>query len=556
MIPVPALLSARGKAFQRQPFVRPLRIFGILALATMACASDASKLYEQARKAEKQGQTARAYLLYSEAAALEPNNHLYWSRTLALQTRAALESHVAPQIAAALPSNAADSNPEPPDPAELPPPPTPQELAEARKPLPPTRLDARPGRQDFNLRANAKTLFQTVGRAFGLDCVFDGDYQATQIIHFEMDQANYREALHALEAVTGSFLVPISGRLFLVVKDTPQKRREEEPYAAVIVPIPEPTTPQELTSMITAVQQSVGIQKVSWDSQKDIVVLRDSVTKVLAARQLFEDLLYPKAQVLFDMDFIEVSANYTLNYGLPLPSSFPLVSLSNFMQNAPSVASTVSGLVRFGGGPALIGIGLSNLQLIASMTHSTADTLLHASARSVDGQAAQIHIGEKYPVLTAGYFGPASFSGPNAYTPPPSFTFEDLGLSLKATPHVHGTEDVTVEIEAEFKVLAGSSNNGIPIISNRSMKSEVTLKMGEAALIAGLIDDEDARTIAGIAGLARIPIIGPLTSSTTRNTSHDRVLILLKPTLLTAPPDESLTHVLRVGSEARPLSPI
>jgi hypothetical protein len=48
-------------------------------------ASEASKLYNQGRKAEKAGQIARAYLLYSEAAALEPNNHLYWSRSLALQ---------------------------------------------------------------------------------------------------------------------------------------------------------------------------------------------------------------------------------------------------------------------------------------------------------------------------------------------------------------------------------------------------------------------------------------------------------------------------------------
>jgi general secretion pathway protein D len=59
---------------------------------------------------------------------------------------------------------------------------------------------------------------------------------------------------------------------------------------------------------------------------------------------------------------------------------------------------------------------------------------------------------------------------------------------------VHGTEDVTLTVEAEFKVLAGQASNGIPIISNRSLKSDVTLKMGEWAVVAGLIDDEDART--------------------------------------------------------------
>ncbi len=520
-------------------------------MAANVWASEASKLYSQGRKAEKAGQTARAYLLYTEAAALEPGNHQYWSRSLALQTRAALESKVTPQIVGAA---LAGAEPEP----DAPPIPTPtaEDLAEARKPLPPTRLEAAPGRKDFDLRANAKTLFETVAKAFGLDCVFDGDYQAARPIHFQMDQADYREALHGLEAVTGSFLAPISSRLFLVVKDTAAKRREDEPYAAIMVPLPEPTTPQDLTSMITAVQQACGIQKVAWDTQRNVVLMRDSVSKVLAAQELFKQLLQPRPQILFEMNFVEVTSSEALNYGFPPPSSFPLAAFSTFMNNVPNLASGISGLLRFGGGAGLIGVGIANMTLVASLTRSDATNLLHASARSVNGQPATIHVGQKYPILTSGYFGPASFSGPGAYQPPPSFTFEDLGLSLKATPHVHGAGEVTLSIEAEFKVLAGQAENGIPVISSRALKSDVTLKMGEWALVAGLIDDEDARTIAGIAGLNRVPLLGPLTSSTTRNKSSDQVLILLRPTLLTPPPDASMTHVVRMGAETRPLTPL
>ena len=280
----------------RQSFVRIFPLLLALAMASSAWASEASTLYKQGRKAEKAGQLARAYLLYTEAAALDPTNHTYWSRSLALQTRAALESKVEPPAVAAAPpsTDAIDAGPNPePDPEPDPPPlvaATPQDLIEARKPQPPTRLNAQPVVKDFDLRANAKTLFQTVAHAYGLDCVFDGDYQATQTIHFQMDQADYREALHGLEAVTGSFLVPISDRLFMVVKDTPQKRKDDEPFAAVIIPLPEPTTQQDLTAMITAVQQSCGIQKVAWDSQKNIVVMRDAVSKVMAAQAAFQGL--------------------------------------------------------------------------------------------------------------------------------------------------------------------------------------------------------------------------------------------------------------------------
>jgi hypothetical protein len=521
----------------------------LLVLAAGAWAAEASELYKQGRKAEKAGHMARAYLLYSQAAALEPNNHLYWSRTLALQTQASLEAKVNPKSAEALP----DSDEEEPAP---PPQATPEDLAEAQKPLPPTSLDGRPLRMDFTLKGNAKTLFEAVAHAYGLDCVFDGDYQATQTIRFQMDQADYREALHALEAATGSFIVPLSSKLFLVVKDTPQKRKEEEPYAAIIVPLPEPTSTQDLTAMITAVQQACGIQKVAWDSQKNVVVMRDAVSKVLPARRLFEDLLHPRAQILFDMEFLEVDRSKMIKFGLALPNSFPLVSFSDFLHSAPSIASNLSGILAFGGGESLIGLGIADAQLIATLSRSNSKILVQATARALDGQPATMHIGQQYPVLTAGYYGPASFSGPGAYTPPPSFTFEDLGFSLKATPHVHGTEEVTLSIEAEFKVLAGAALNGIPVINNRSLKSDVRLKMGEWAVVSGLMQAQDARTIAGIAGLANIPLLGPLTRTTNKTEESQDVLILLRPTLITLPPSEYVTHEFRMGAETRPLTPL
>jgi general secretion pathway protein D len=220
------------------------------------------------------------------------------------------------------------------------------------------------------------------------------------------------------------------------------------------------------------------------------------------------------------------------------------------------IASNLAGMLLFGGGESMLGLGIANAHLMASLTRSDSKILIQAAMRSMDGQPASMHVGQKYPILTAGYFGPASFSGPNAYMPPPSFTFEDLGFGLKATPHVHGTEEVTLAIEAEFKVLSGTANNGIPIISNRSLKSDVTLKMGEWAVVAGLMEAQDARTLSGIAGLARIPLLGPLTRSNTRDKESQEVLILLSPKLLTQPPDQGNTHVFRMGSETRPLTPL
>ncbi len=53
----------------------------------------------------------------------------------------------------------------------------------------------------------------------------------------------------------------------------------------------------------------------------------------------------------------------------------------------------------------------------------------------MDGLPATLHVGEKYPIITSGYFGNTSGSG-TVYTPPPTVSFEDLGLLIKVTPHV------------------------------------------------------------------------------------------------------------------------
>lgn len=506
-----------------------------LALSLPGAEPSAGQLFKEGRKAERAGDVVRAYLLYSEAAAKDPGQRKYWNHSEALRTQAALKALPMPKL-----SREEISPPEPaPAVAGVATTITADDLAEVSRLRPPPELKALPGRKNLDLRGDAKSVFTQAARAFGLDTIFDGDYQAGPALHLRLDDAGYRQALHALEAATGSFVVPLGEHLFLVVKDTPAKRAEAEPTVAIAIPIPDPVSVQEAQELARSIQQAMEIQKLAVDPDRHMVLIKDRISKVRPAQVLFEQLAHGRAQVAVEVQFLEVDKTSLLRYGLLLPNSIPLMYLGS---GGTGIAAQA--LSQFLFGRPMFGLGIGNANLFATKSRSLGTNLLKAEVRSLDGAAATLHIGDKYPIATATFLGATTAI-------PPTFNFEDLGLLLKVTPHVHGVDEVSLDVNAEFKVLGNGSSNGIPVISTRKLESKVRLRMGEWALVAGLMSTNEARAISGVAGLSSVPGLGRLLRQNDLNSQSTEVVILLKPSLLNVPAGEFVTRSLCVGTEGR-----
>ncbi len=505
-------------------------------LASSAESQDAAKLFKEGKKAERAGDVVRAYLRYAEAAALAPKHPEYWAHSQALRTRAAMKANTLPKLDAVL-------SPQPPSPSPVDDPEpgsvaiTAVDLADLRRLRPPPDLVAPvAGIKDLELKGNSKELFEQAAKAFGLDTIFDSQYQPGVPRRLRLTGVDYRQALHSVEAATGSFIFPLGERLFMVAQDTPQKRAEVEPNVEVSIPIPDPVTPQEAQEMGRSVQQALEIKTLSIDPDHQMVVVRDRLSKVRLAQALLSQLAHGRPQVGIRVQFLELDDSTMYSYGFLLPSSFPITYISR-----NGVAGATQTLAKLFFGHTILGLGIANSTILANMSRNTSKVLLDAEVRASDGTPATFHVGNKYPIETGGFVG-TGITGI-----PPSFTFEDLGLGLKLTPHVHGDDEMSIDVEAEFKVLAGQSVNGIPVISNRKIESKVRLRNGEWAVVAGLLTTEDARSFTGPLGLSLIPLL----RQNNRTQSRSHVLVVLQPQLLSSPSTEWATRELYVGSETR-----
>jgi Flp pilus assembly secretin CpaC len=193
-------------------------------------------------------------------------------------------------------------------------------------------------------------------------------------------------------------------------------------------------------------------------------------------------------------------------------------------------------LATFGGGLTFSGLSLDQLSVALSLNESWVRSLENMSMRASQGNDATFHLGEKFPILNATYapiYNSPQISavlGNQSYIPPfPSVSYEDLGLSMKAKPTVHGDGSVSLQLELQVRSLTGQSNNGVPVISNREYKGSINLKDGEPAVVAGEISKTDTRSMSGIPGLGAVPILNQAMVSNTKEEDTDELMIILIP---------------------------
>lgn len=457
------------------------------------------------------------------------------------------------------------------------------------------QLAPKAGTHSFHFKGDSKQLINSIAQAFGVAATFDDSFQSRQL-RFNVDDVNFWRAMQIVSDMTRSFFTPVSSHRMLVVADNAQNRAQFERMTERTFYLADATTPQELTDMLNVLRTMFDIRQITQQPGSSTIEVRAPARLLDAATDLLRSIDLARPQVMLDFQVLQVNRSMMKDIGLDIPLQWQAFSLSaaalaalnqpniqdqiNQLLNSGGLTaanqSTIAALLQqlqnqqnsissllqnpfatFGGGTTRFALPWPPSTLHFSLNTSNVTTLQQLSLRAGQGTDAILKVGTRYPIVTASYSSvynsPAisqviQNAGVNnnsqaAFAPYPSFTFEDLGLNVKAKPQIHRS-DVTLDLTVELKALSGQSLNGVPVISSRTYTGALSVRDGETVIVAGSMDKSEARSVSGLPGLTLVPVLNRMVTHSGTQESEGELLILITP------------HILRGRSESGPAIPV
>lgn len=210
--------------------------------------------------------------------------------------------------------------------------------------------------------------------------------------------------------------------------------------------------------------------------------------------------------------------------------------------------SAVSSILSAGGGFGGIATTIGNDAIFGTIINAvrsdTTSNLLQApSLITLDNQPARILVGQEIPITTGQAL---SQNFDNAFR---TVQRENVGIQLEVRPQVNSSGAIKLFLHQQVSSIAGpvSSDNSDLILNKREVETTLTVDDGQIAVIGGLLDDNERRTIERIPLLGDIPVIGQLFRSRATSRTRTNLMIFIRPTLLRTPEDTRRVTEQRYG---------
>ncbi|WP_137885414.1 type II secretion system secretin GspD [Pseudomonas sp. 2FE] len=285
------------------------------------------------------------------------------------------------------------------------------------------------------------------------------------------------------------------------------------------------------------------------DESLNALVLLAEPDLVATLEDIVRQLDVPRAQVLVEAAIVEVSGDITdalgVQWAVDARGDTGGLGGVNFRGTGLSVGSVLQAiqdtkndvdnpLLNTLPDGAIIGIGTDHFAaLITALSANNNSNLLSTpSLLTLDNQKAEILVGQNVPFQTGTFTTDAS----GANNPFTTIERQDIGVTLKVTPHINEGASLRLEIEQEISSIAPAATltaQAVDLITNkRSIKSTILAEDGQVIVLGGLIQDDITKTDSKVPLLGDIPWLGRLFRSTRDQHVKRNLMVFLRPSVV------------------------
>ncbi len=281
--------------------------------------------------------------------------------------------------------------------------------------------------------------------------------------------------------------------------------------------------------------------------EQNALLVSGTSEDIVSVREFISTIDIPTPQVSIDAVIVEYSENLNKEFGIkPIVNSPDLSNQSYFAVPAPDFQLQKGGnAMELGGSGSAIKQTINNMLVGGTLrgiidklpddffiflkvleNQNRAKVLAQPSIVTLNGNKATINVNEtRYFKLTTG----------NPLTSDYSIRFQPItfGIKLDITPWISKGGQITAEIAPEVSNSDGSSIDGYPNVSTRSIATTVRLNDGETIILGGLVKNQESDARDKIPFFGDIPLIGFLFRHTTKIRTKSNLVVYITPHVIT-----------------------
>ena len=397
------------------------------------------------------------------------------------------------------------------------------------------------------VNTSLRDILTFIGNYTGINVTFDRDFQ-DRAITLRLEGVSLEQALQQIMIANQLFYRVLNEQTIIVAADSTQKRQQYEEQVIRTFFVSH-TDASELTQTLTGLVRVAGMPiqpQIQFNKTANTITARATAPVMQIIERVIEANDKPRAEVMVDVQILEVSRERTKRYGLDLGTYSLALAFSP--EGAPSDTAKPFNLNTISQGVSTADFYLAVPNAVVRFLESDSQTkvLAKPNLRGTEGQKLSLNLGEDVPVPST-TFTPLAGGGSNV-NPLTSYGYRTIGIIVEMTPRVTYDGDILLEISVENSARGSDTNiagQNLPSFFSRKVQTKLRMRDGESNLLAGLLREDERKSLTGFPGVMRLPIVRQLFSNNDQLVRQTDIVMLLTPRIVR-------THDLR----AEDLSPI